>query len=325
MTTTFTPVNVIGQKLGAGDERALHRDLFAGELLTKFHDLNVTKGHYINKVLKGGKSYKFPVFGSSTGAYVHSMGERIVPKTQKRSELTISLDKRLYDAIFLDELDEIMADVDARSIYVAQMAANLAKQQDSNILRMMVKAAESAGLIPGDTPGGSVLVDAGYRTNAAALAKGIFDAATELKTKNMSLDSVVAFITPAQEAMLVLAKETINRDWGGEGSYAAGSISRIGGIRLVTTNHLPSENLSTDATIAAAGLDPQSIFATYRGDYSKVAAIVCSNTAVATVTAVDMDVRFIEQKDSYGELIAASYAYGSGVYRPEGAVVLKVA
>ncbi len=323
--TTISPVNVIGQKLGTGDERALHRDLFAGELLTKFHDLNVTKGHYINKVLKGGKSYKFPVFGSSTGAYVHSLGESVTPKTQKRSEITISLDKRLYDAIFLDELDEIMADVDARAIYVQQMAENLAAQHDANILRMMVKAGESAGLIPGDMPGGSVLVDAGYRTNAAALAKGIFDAATELKTKNVSLDSVVAFITPAQEAMLIQAKEAINKDWGGEGSYANGSIARIGGIRLVTTNHLPAQDLSTDAKIVAAGLDPQSIFPTYRGDYSKVAAIVCSNNAVATVTAVDMDVRFIEKKDHFGELVVASYAYGSGVYRPEGAVVLKVA
>lgn len=323
--STFTPVNIIGQKLGAGDERALHRDLYAGELLTKFHDLNVTKGHHINKVLKGGKSFKFPIFGISSGAAVHSFGERIVPRTQKRSELTIGLDKRLVDSIFLDELDEILADVDARSIYVQQMAENLAKQKDANILRMMIKAARSAGLIPGEFPGGSVLKDAGFRTDAAKLAKGLFDAGTELKTKNVSLDSVTAFISPAQEALLIMAKETINKDWGGEGSYANGTIAKVGGIKLLTTNNLPSENLSDDAAIAAAGFDPATVFASYRGDYSNTAAIISGNTSVATVTAVDMDVRFVEQKDHYGELIAASYAYGSGVYRPESAVELAVA
>lgn len=324
--TTIAPVNIIGQKLGAGDERALHKDLFAGEVLTKFHDLNKTKGHYVNKVLKGGKSFKFPVFGTSKGASVHNMGEQVVPTTIKRSDLTISLDKRLYKAMFLDELDEIMSDVDSRSIYAQQIAEELAAQHDSNILRMMVKAGEHAGLIPGEMPGGSVLINPGYRNDAYALAKGIFDAATELKTKNVSLDSVVAFITPAQEAMLIQGKEAIHKDWGGDGSYADGSIGRIGGIRLVTTNHLPMEDLSTDAAIVAAtGQSADSVFPSYRGDYRNVAAIIAGNQAVAVVTAVDMDVRFVKKEDSFGETLIASYAYGSGVYRPEHAVVLKVA
>lgn len=323
MTTNFDP-NLIGQQMGQGDARKLHRDLYAGEVLTKFHSMNVTEGRHVNKTLSGGKSYKFPIFGTSKGATVHKAGERIVPGKVNRSELTISLDERIYDSIFLDELDEILADVDARSIYTSEQAFNLAKAKDQTIFRLMLMAARSTGLIPGELPGGSRLFNAGYRTDAAALAKGIFDASTELKKKNIDPTSVSAFITPAQEALLVMNKETINKDWNGEGSYAAGTIARIGGIPLVVTNHLPAENLSSDATITAAGFDPAVVFAKYRGDYSQVAAIVAGTQAVATVTAVDLDVRFVPQRDSYGELIATSYAYGGGVYRPEGAVELSV-
>lgn len=323
MTTNFDP-NLIGQQMGQGDARKLHRDLYAGEVLTKFHSMNVTEGRHVNKTLSGGKSYKFPIFGTSKGATVHKAGERIVPGKVNRSELTISLDERIYDSIFLDELDEILADVDARSIYTSEQAFNLAKAKDQTIFRLMLMAARSTGLIPGELPGGSRLFNAGYRTDAAALAKGIFDASTELKKKNIDPTSVSAFITPAQEALLVMNKETINKDWNGEGSYAAGTIARIGGIPLVVTNHLPAENLSSDATITAAGFDPSVVFAKYRGDYSQVAAIVAGTQAVATVTAVDLDVRFVPQRDSYGELIATSYAYGGGVYRPEGAVELSV-
>lgn len=323
MTTNFDP-NLIGQQMGQGDARKLHRDLYAGEVLTKFHSMNVTEGRHVNKTLSGGKSYKFPIFGTSKGATVHKAGERIVPGKVNRSELTISLDERIYDSIFLDELDEILADVDARSIYTSEQAFNLAKAKDQTIFRLMLMAARSTGLIPGELPGGSRLFNAGYRTDAAALAKGIFDASTELKKKNIDPTSVSAFITPAQEALLVMNKETINKDWNGEGSYAAGTIARIGGIPLVVTNHLPAENLSGDSTITAAGFDPAVVFAKYRGDYSQVAAIVAGTQAVATVTAVDLDVRFVPQRDSYGELIATSYAYGGGVYRPEGAVELSV-
>lgn len=323
-TATSYNANLIGQEMSTGDARALHRDLYAGEVLTKFHALNVTAGRHIDKKLSGGKSFKFPVFGTSKGATVHKAGDRIIPGKVNRSELTISLDERIYDAIFLDELDEILADVDARSIYTTEQAANLAKAKDATIFRLMLKAARSQGLIPGELPGGSRLFDAGFRSDASKLAKGLFDAATELKQKSVPMDGIAAFITPAQEALLVFNKETINRDWGGEGSFANGTIAKVGGVPLIVTNHLPAENLSTDASIAAAGFDAATIFAKYRGDYSQVAAIVAGTQAVATVTAIDLDVRFVQERGSYGELIATSYAYGGDVYRPEAAVELSV-
>jgi len=324
MSQNWTPVNLIGQNMADGDARALHRDLYAAEVLTKFHNAVVTAGKHVNKTLTSGKAYKFPVFGGANGATVHRAGERIVPKQIKRTELTISLDERLYHGVFIDELDEMLADVESRGIYAEQQAIELARLKDQTILRLMIKAARSQGIMPGEMPGGGRLFDAGFRTDASALAKGIFVAATILKDKNVAPSSVTAFITPAQESLLVMAKETINRDWGGEGSYANGVIARVGGVAIEAINTLPSEDLTDDTAITAAGMDPDTVFAKYRGDYSGTAAIVSSNQTVATVTAIDLDVRFVPQRDSYGELLATSYAYGGGVYRPEGAVELNV-
>ena len=322
--STITPVNLIGQINSTGDTRAAHRELYAAEVLTKYHNRNVTEGKHINKVLVGGKSYKFPVFGGAAGAKIHTPGSRTVPSQIKREALTVTMDERFYLEMFIDELDEIMSDVDARGIYVAEHAAKLAQLKDQTIFRLMLKAARSQGLIPGQMPGGSRLSNAGYRTNADALASGIFNAATELKTKNVDPTTVSAFLTPSQESLLIQSKAAINKDWGGEGSYAAGSIARIGGIPIVVTNNLPAEDLSTDLSIVAAGFDPEVVLAKYRGDYSQVAGIICSSVAVATVTAVDLETRFVQERAHFGESIITSYAYGGGVYRPEGAVELTV-
>lgn len=322
--TPHAPVNVIGQELSTGDKRKLHRDQYAGEVLTKFNDLLVTKGFHRQHSLRGAKALKLPVYGASHSARVHRMGTPVKYNENPRSELTLTLDERMYDAIFLDELDEILADINVRSIFTDMQAQNLAQLKDSTIFRLMIMAARSEGLIPGEMPGGTTLYNAGFRNDPEALAKGIYDAAVEFKSKNVNLNDVRAFITPAQEAMLIQNKETINKDWGGVGSYADGTIARIGGIQLVTTNNLPMEDVSNDNAIEALGLNPESIFPKYRGDYSDVAAIIAAPDAVATVEAVELDVRIVAHEDSYGHAIQTSYVYGGGVYRPECAIELSV-
>lgn len=323
--TAITPVNMLGQQLATGDARKLHRDLYATEVQTKFLDKLVTEGKHMNKVLTGGKSYKFPIFGGASGLTVHTPGAAPTPSQVKRDELQVNLDERIVHTLFQDELDEALADIDARRLLVDAQAFALAKAKDSTIFRMMVKAARSPGLIAGEMPGGSTLKNAGFRTDAKALVSGLFDAATELQTKNVDLSTVSAFITPAQHSLLVQSKDVLNKDWGGEGSYAQNSIAMVAGIALTVTNNLPSENLSTDATIAAAGLDPALIFAKYRGDYSKLAAIVASDQAVATVTAVNLQTRFVPAEERFGEYVMTHYAYGAGVFRPECAIELATA
>ena len=323
--TAITPVNLLGQQNATGDQRALHRDLYATEVQTKFLAKLVTEGKHINKVLTGGKSYKFPMFGGASGLTVHTPGAAPSPSQVKRTELTVDLDERIVHSIFQDELDTTLSDMDARGLLVDAQAYALAKAKDQTIFRLMIKAAQSGPIIPGETDGGTVLTNAGYRNNASALSSGIFDIATALQMKNVDLSTVNAFITPAQHSMLIQNKDAITKDWGGEGSYAKGQLAMIAGIGLTVTNHLPTENLSTDASITASGLDPKIIFAKYRGDFSNLAAIVASNQAVATVTAVSLQTRFEAVPERFGEYIISHYAYGGRPFRPECAAILQVA
>lgn len=325
MSTTVTPVNLTGQKLATGDNRALHRDLYKTEVMAKFEDKLVTKDRVTNYTISSGKSWTFPVVGGASGLVRHLPGQAPTPRQIKRDEIRIDIDDRIVHTIYQDELDEKLADVNLRSHFTTAQAYALANAMDANMFRMMVKAARHAGLIAGEMPGGSTLVDAGFRTNSAALVKGLFDAATELQSKNVDLSEASAFLTPAQHSLLVQSKDVLNKDWGGEGSYAKNSVAMVAGIPLVITNNLPTQDLSSDATITAAGLNPETVFNRYRGDYSNLAGVVSTKQAVGVVTAVPLETRFTSVSENYGEFIQTSYVYGAGVLRPECAVELSVA
>lgn len=317
-------VNRIGQNLGAGDPRALFKDLYTAEVLAAFHTANVTADKHSVRTISEGRSAKFPVTGIASGGY-HVPGTEILGRNIKHAEKTITVDDVLYSDVFVAKIDELMNYYDVRGIYAKEQGEFLAKLYDENVLRLMVQAARSNGTIPGVTPGGSRIVDAALKTDASKLAASIFAARTEMDEKGIPASDVNCFLKPAQLALLVQNKDTINKDWNGSGSYSDGSIAMIGGVPLVKTTHLPSQNLSSDAAIAAAGRDPAVILEKYRGDYSGTAGVVAHRASVGTVKLMDLDVEINYDFRRKGTLIVSSYALGSGILRPECAVELATA
>jgi hypothetical protein len=106
--------------------------------------------------------------------------------------------------------------------------------------------------------------------------------------------------------------------WGGAGVYADGSVLRVAGVQIVKTNNLPTTNVT-----AVSGENN-----TYNGDFSNTAALVMQKQAIGTVKLMDLAV---EQTTGdfnimyQGTLMAAKYAMGHGVLRPECAVEIKTA
>lgn len=317
-------VNRPGQSLGSGDPRALFKDLYMAEVLAAFHTANVTADKHMVRTISEGKSAKFPVTGIASGGY-HVPGTEILGRNIKHAEKVITVDDVLYSDVFVAKIDELMNHFDVRGIYAKEQGEFLAKLYDENVLRLMVLAARSAGNIPGVTPGGSRVVDAAMKTDASKLAASIFAARTELDEKGVPASDVNCFLKPAQLALLVQNKDTINKDWNGAGSYADGSIAMVGGVPLVKTTHLPGQDLSDDTAITAAGRDPAVILAKYRGDFSGTAGIVAHKGAVGTVKLMDLETEINYDFRRKGTLIVSSYALGSGILRPETAVELATA
>jgi hypothetical protein len=166
--------------------------------------------------------------------------------------------------------------------------------------------------------GGTALISATSKTSGAALAAAIFDAAKAMDEKDVPENERVAIVAPAQYYNLVQETSVINRDWGGAGVYAEGTVLKVAGIEIVKSNNLPTANVA-----AVAGENN-----TYSGNFSTTAALVMQKSAIGTVKLMDLAVERTSgdfEVMYQGTLMAAKYAMGHGVLRPECAVEIKTA
>ena len=117
----------------------------------------------------------------------------------------------------------------------------------------------------------------------------------------------------------------VNKDIGGLGSIASGSIPQVAGISIYKSNHLPSTDLSGGAGIDAGGSND--VFGGngvgYDGNFTNSLGIVAHPAAVGTVKLLDLATESEYQIERQGTLFVAKYAMGHGVLRPECAIELQ--
>lgn len=315
----------LGQVNQSGDAKALFEKIMLGEVLTTFERKSVMLDKQTIKTIEHGKSASFPAAGIATAAY-HVPGTEITGAGINHAEKVITIDDMLLASAFITNMDEAMNHWDARSIYTAELANALAKQFDQHCLQTGVLAARASAYVTG-RPGGTVIgtnytgapASADYLTNGAHLAKAIFLAAQKLDENDVAEEGRFCFVRPAQYAALLSTTDTINKDWGGMGSYADGNILRIGGVDIVKTNNLPSTDLSANTGVAA-GTGYK-----YRGDFSKTAALIMNKTAIGTVKLLEMKTESEYDIRRQGTLFVAKYAVGTDWLRPESAVEIRQA
>lgn len=289
--------------------------VFAGEVLTAFDETNVMKDLHTSRTISSGKSASFPVTGKANAAY-HTVGTPLLGTQQiKHNEIVINIDDVLIADTFIADIDQAKNHYDVRAEYSRLLGMALAKEFDTRTQRVGLLAARSAATITGGN-GGSALTDADANTNGASLAASIFEAAKVMDEKDVPENERVCLVKPAQYYNLVQTTDVINRDWGGAGVYADGEVLRVAGVQIVKTNNLPTTNVS-----AVTGENN-----TYSGNFSTTVALVMQKQAIGTVKLMDLAVE--QTTGDYnimyqGTLMAAKYAMGHGVLRPECAVEIK--
>lgn len=306
---------------GAGDVDALFLKVFSGEVLTSFEQTQVTMDKHYMRSITNGKSAQFPVTGRSTAEY-HTPGTELLGNTIKSNEKVIVIDDILVGHSFIADIDEAKTHFDVRSIYSTEIGRALANQMDKHVLQTGVLAARTAKTInDADQFGGSVIYETGtadFETNGDDLADAMFAAAQLLDEKDVPAEDRFMFVRPAQFYALAKSTKVINRDWGGEGSYAAGNVIRVAGITIVKTNNLPSGVVANGTTAAGTGNR-------YAGDFTNTVGLVMHKSAVGTVKLRDLSVKSEYDLRRLGNLIVATYAVGHGVLRPESAVEIRAA
>jgi hypothetical protein len=315
--------NATPSRLGAANgavanfdqKNALFLKVFAGEVLTAFDETNVMKDLHVSRTISSGKSAQFPVTGKANAAY-HTVGTPLLgTQNIKHNEIVVNIDDVLIADTFIANIDEAKNHYDVRAEYSRLLGMALAKQFDVRCLQLGVLAARASATVTGGN-GGTAITDADAATNGASLAASIFEAAQAMDEKDVPENDRVAIVKPAQYYNLVQTTDVINRDFGGAGVYADGTVLRVAGIQIVKSNNVPTTNVS-----AVTGENN-----TYHGNFSTTVALVMQKSAIGTVKLMDLAVERTSgdfEVMYQGTLMAAKYAMGHGILRPECAVEIK--
>ena len=336
-----------GQNNLSGDTLSLFLKVFAGEVMKTFQNSTIFDVLQMVRSIESGKTAQFPVIGNAAAAYM-TPGDEIDGQNIASSERTINIDQLLVSSVFVANIDEAMSHFDFRAPYAEKIGRALALQYDSHIARMVMRAARSAATITGgdggssggigssvhgttsSTTGGvdtaalsSDLRDSSALTSAAKLTNLIWAALQKLDEKNVPENDRYIGVRPAQFYLLLnnpssgsaQAPLVINKDWGGSGSYAAGTVPMIGGAVLKKTNQIPSVSVVETAT--ATGGNDYSIDVDGSGSTNRSAALVWQKDAVGTVKLLEMATESEYSVRHQGTILVGKYACGHGVLRPE--------
>lgn len=298
-------------------DNAMFLKVFTGEVLTAFDEVNVMKDLHRVRTIAHGKSAQFVVMGKAAARY-HTPGTPVLGSNQiKQHERVINIDDLLLADVFVYDLDDAKNHFDVRQEYSKQLGAALARAFDQKTMRVGILAARAAGLIT-DEPGGTVLKNTAAHTNGETLASLIFKAAQSWDEKDVPDMERCVIVKPAQYYLLAETTKVINRDWGGSGVYADGTVLKVAGVQIVKSNNVP-----TGVVSAVTGENN-----TYNGDFTDTVALALQKEAIGTVKLKDLAV----QKSGadfnvmyQGTLMVAKYAMGHGILRPSCAIEISKA
>tara|TARA_R110001599_G_scaffold236158_1_gene435361 strand:- start:73 stop:1107 length:1035 start_codon:yes stop_codon:yes gene_type:complete len=344
MANGNTSPSRLGQVNASGNVNELFLKVFSGEILTTFEEQNVMKDLHMVRTIQSGKSAQFPVTGIATAGY-HTAGESIADSGNgylsaiKHAERVISIDDVLISSTFIANIDELKNHYDVRSIYAKELGKALAKRFDIATMKTLAAAARGTSDIGGEDGtilGASTSMFATATATTQELIDALYAIAENLDGKDVSDEGRFALLSPADYYTLITADNNAisavsNRDAGGVGNIAEGTIARVAGINLVKSNHLST--IAVDNSGVATGDGSASVNNDvfgggsagegYNGDLSATRILAGTKEAIGTVKLLDLATESEYQIERQGTLFVAKYAMGHGVLRPECAVEVR--
>jgi hypothetical protein len=346
MANGDTSPSRVGQINSAGDVDALFLKKFAGEILTTFEENNVFKNLHTMRTIENGKSAQFPVTGIASASY-YTPGQNIADSGNsylsdiKKNEVVITIDDVLLASTFLSSIDDLKNHYDIRSVYANELGKALAVRFDSALAKVFIAAARSSANLTGGNTGGQYDVaqsdfsagdDPGNpaSVSGAELVSALFACAQRLDENDVPSDGRFCVLRPQEYYRLItgnvgdlaISTSAVNKDVGGLGSIASGSIPQVAGISIYKSNHIPSGNLGGSDPDGDADNNPFGGSTGYNSDFRNSLGIVSHSAAVGTVKLLDLATESEYQIERQGTLFVAKYAMGHGVLRPECAIEL---
>ena len=332
----------LGQSMGAGDTDALFLKVFGNEVLAAFEEANVMKELHTIRTISSGKSAQFPVLGTATAKY-HTPGQDVFDAGNsyttaiKHRERVINIDDVLIAATSIANIDELKNHYDVRATYSSELGRALAKRFDLATLRTLAAAAETdADSRANPYAAQGTRIDLGTTTGAPAnlsTAANIIQTfrvmAQKLDEKHVPSDGRFAILTPELYYLLTGSDNiAINRDFGGSGAVASGSIPQLLGIKIYSSPHIAdiavSDVSGDDVNAKNNPFDDAEGSSDAKG-YLDAGLDVLQflgghTSAIGTVKLMDLAVESEYSMQKQSTLMLAKYAMGHGILRPDAAV-----
>jgi hypothetical protein len=249
-------------------------------------------------------------------AEYHTPGAEILGQDVKKTEKILTIDRLLISHIFIDDLDDMMTHFDLRGKYSAMMGAELAQTFDNHVMREALLGAVASETISSETGAPYVLSSDDLKsgtaaTKLAAFVAGLIAASTNFDDNFVPSAQRYIVLKPADYYFLASQTTNINKDWGGEGSYADGSVKKLLGWEIISSPMLPTADYSSE-------------------DYHKVdaqltKAILFHPDCVGTIKLMDISIQSQWDIRRQGTLMVGRYAMGHGFLRPEAVAKFKTA
>jgi molybdopterin-guanine dinucleotide biosynthesis protein len=237
------------------------------------------------------------------------------------NERVITIQDLLVAHTFIANIDEAKNHFQVRSLYANELGNALAVQMDKHIFQTVYNASKATALDP--QAAGQSVTEANFLTDGKKAAEAIYAAAQILDENDVPESDRFAAVSPAVYYNMIkdTTAATINRDFGGQGSFADGNVFKIAGIQIVKTNNLPSGTISSGvgsgSIVGGAG--------NLGGTFTNDKAVVWHKSCSATLKLLDLSTEMEYSARHQGTLMVAKYAVGHGVLRPEASVIIKTA
>lgn len=316
----------------------MFRTAFPNEVMSIYNRATVYLNTVAMRNLDGAKEARFPYVGRYLQVGMHAPGAEIQGKTIRVNDLLVQVDQKMFGAIFLDDISELVSHYDYRAPFVREMATRLAETTDYMLASAIINAARrNAAASPiSEQPGGTVITRANINSDADVLRAALFDAGVALDEKNIPAEGRICTLRPAQYALLVQDTDAINTDWAaGNGNLADGTVRRINNISIRKSNVIPNLNIDDMGKIpgfansdgsAQSGVEAAHTTtnqAIYKGDFRPTVGTVHTSEAVAMARLMGLNTQIEDSVRHQGTLIVTRQAFGTGIYRPECAVELR--
>lgn len=324
--SNFATPNRPGEAQGGGaDPYELFLKVFSGEVMVAARNKTTTEGIVTEKNITSGKSAQFMVVGRTTGGYHATAGADLDPAAVNHGEIIINVDRPYVHSVFLDDLDQYMAHWQDRAPLVEDFARGLMERRDNVQLREIGIGAKVTADVVTDRFAGTDTILAATDTDEAVLTQGFFGMAQKFDEKLVDSQNRVAFLLPAQYYLLVFDRDSAgavptqksaNRDYGGVGNIATGTIPMLAGWEIRKTTNFIAQNYNTQ--LSGERND-------YRVNLANATALFAHRTSLGRVQLMGINSQQQSLVRNQGVLLVSRMAEGYGAIRPEACGLLRTA